>query len=254
MRLMTVLAAVLLPLFQTVLCQAQVKSYRAETVESYPHDVTSYTQGLFFYGAEMYESTGLNGKSTFRKVDMATGRPLRKLDFDSRYFVEGSVVLDDILYILTWHNKVVFTYSMPDLTYRSTCSYPREGWGLTTDGRQLIASDGSSYLYFLTPDLKTVRKVNVTLQGRPMRFLNELEYIGGKIWANVYTSDLILVIDPETGKVEATVDCSGILPDRLRTPDTDVLNGIAYDSEEDRIYITGKNWPELYEIRLVEKK
>lgn len=246
--------AILLAVSASLRCSAQLKSYKVEVVREYPHDVTSYTQGLFFHDGQMYESTGVAGESTFRKVDMATGKPLRKLEFADRYFVEGSVVLGDNLYILTWHNNVAFVYDINTLEYRSTWSYPREGWGLTTDGRSLIASDGSSTLYFMTPEFKMERQVTVKLQGRPMRLLNELEYIDGKIWANVYTSDMILIIDPATGKVEATVDCSGLLPESLRKPDTDVLNGIAYNPADGKLYLTGKNWPRLYEVKIVEKR
>lgn len=254
MRSVFKIMAILLAVSASLRCSAQLKSYKVEVVREYPHDVTSYTQGLFFHDGQMYESTGVAGESTFRKVDMATGKPLRKLEFADRYFVEGSVVLGDNLYILTWHNNVAFVYDINTLEYRSTWSYPREGWGLTTDGRSLIASDGSSTLYFMTPEFKMERQVTVKLQGRPMRLLNELEYINGKIWANVYTSDMILIIDPATGKVEATVDCSGLLPESLRKPDTDVLNGIAYNPADGKLYLTGKNWPRLYEVKIVEKR
>lgn len=254
MRSVFKIMAILLAVSASLRCSAQLKSYKVEVVREYPHDVTSYTQGLFFHDGQMYESTGVAGESTFRKVDMATGKPLRKLEFADRYFVEGSVVFGDNIYILTWHNNVAFVYDINTLEYRSTWSYPREGWGLTTDGRSLIASDGSSTLYFMSPEFKMERQVTVKLQGRPMRLLNELEYIDGKIWANVYTSDMILIIDPATGKVEATVDCSGLLPESLRKPDTDVLNGIAYNPADGKLYLTGKNWPRLYEVKIVEKR
>lgn len=234
-------------------CSAKVERYKIEVVNAYPHDTRSYTQGLFWHDGSLYESTGLNGKSTFRKVDLQSGKALTKLPFNKKYFVEGSVILGDKLYILTWTNKVIFIYDTDTLEYRSTYSYPREGWGLTTDGKSLISSDGSSRIYFLTPELKFERSINVTLNGRAVRYLNELEWIDGRIWANVYTSDTIVIINPDTGVVEATVDCEGLLPERLRTPDTDVLNGIAVDSEG-RIFLTGKNWPELYEVKLVGEK
>lgn len=234
-------------------CSAKVERYKIEVVKAYPHDTGSYTQGLFWHDGSLYESTGLNGKSTFRKVDLQSGQALTKLPFNKKYFVEGSVILGDKLYILTWTNKVVFIYDADTLEYRSTYSYPREGWGLTTDGRSLISSDGSSRIYFLTPELKFERSINVTLNGRAVRYLNELEWIDGRIWANVYTTDTIVIINPDTGIVEATVDCEGLLPERLRTYDTDVLNGIAVDSEG-RIFLTGKNWPELYEVKLVGEK
>lgn len=234
-------------------CSAKVERYKIEVVNAYPHDTGSYTQGLFWHDGSLYESTGLNGKSTFRKVDLQSGKALTKLPFNKKYFVEGSVILGDKLYILTWTNKVIFIYDADTLEYRSTYSYPREGWGLTTDGKSLISSDGSSRIYFLTPELKFERSINVTLNGRAVRYLNELEWIDGRIWANVYTSDTIVIINPDTGIVEATVDCDGLLPERLRTSDTDVLNGIAVDSEG-RIFLTGKNWPELYEVKLVGEK
>ena len=234
-------------------CSAKVERYKIEVVKAYPHDTGSYTQGLFWHDGSLYESTGLNGKSTFRKEDLQSGQALTKLPFNKKYFVEGSVILEDKLYILTWTNKVVFIYDANTLEYRSTYSYPREGWGLTTDGKSLISSDGSSRIYFLTPELKFERSINVTLNGRAVRYLNELEWIDGRIWANVYTTDTIVIINPDTGIVEATVDCEGLLPERLRTYDTDVLNGIAVDSEG-RIFLTGKNWPELYEVKLVGEK
>ncbi|MEE0340003.1 MAG: glutaminyl-peptide cyclotransferase [Bacteroidales bacterium] len=234
-------------------CSAKVERYKIEVVKAYPHDTGSYTQGLFWHDGSLYESTGLNGKSTFRKVDLQSGQALTKLPFNKKYFVEGSVILGDKLYILTWTNKVIFIYDANTLEYRSTYSYPREGWGLTTDGKSLISSDGSSRIYFLTPELKFERSINVTLNGRAVRYLNELEWIDGRIWANVYTTDTIVIINPDTGIVEATVDCEGLLPERLRTYDTDVLNGIAVDSEG-RIFLTGKNWPELYEVKLVGEK
>lgn len=233
---------------------AAVREYKLEIVSEYPHDTDSYTQGLFFHRGEMYETTGLNGKSTLRKVDLQTGKPLKKLDFDRKYFLEGSVVFGDDLYILTWENRIAFIYDAATLEYKSSWRYPREGWGLTTDGKQLIASDGSASLYFMDEEFKLDRKVTVTLGDRPVRWLNELEYIDGRIWANVYTMDEIVIINPRNGNVEGVVDCKGLLPSNLRRPSTDVLNGIAVNPADGRIYLTGKNWPRLYEIRLVEKK
>ena len=235
-------------------CEAKVKEYKVKVVNEYPHDTDSYTQGLFFHGGDLYESTGQYGSSTFRKVDLATGEALEKLDFNRKYFVEGSVVLGNNLYILTWESKVAFIYDAATLEYKSTYTYPREGWGLTTDGRQLIASDGSARLYFLDGEYRLQRSVEVTLDGRPVRYLNELEFIDGRVWANVYTTDLIVIINPSTGVVEAMVDCTGLLPAKLRDRRTDVLNGIAFDPVSRKTYLTGKYWKRLYEIELVEKK
>jgi glutamine cyclotransferase len=227
------------------------RQYGIKVVKEYPHDRSAYTQGLFFHNGNLYESTGQLGESSFRIVDLETGKLLRKLDFERKYFGEGSVILDDRMYMLTWTNKVAFVYDAETLKYIKTCAYPREGWGLTTDGKSLIASDGSSYLYFMDGDFKVQRKVKVVMNDRPVRLLNELEWINGKIWANVYTTDMILIINPSSGNVEGVVDCTGLLPRQLRKPDTDVLNGIAV--KDGRVFITGKNWPRLYEIALVEK-
>ena len=153
--------------------------------------------------------------------------------------------------MLTWMEDKVFIYDAKTLELKSEMDYPREGWGLTTDGEHLIASDGTSNLYFLDKDLKLKRYVQVNLGSRPIRFLNELEYIDGKVWANVYTSDEIVIINPKSGAVEGVIDCTNLLSPDLRTYDTDVLNGIAYNPQTGKIYLTGKNWPKLYEIRLV---
>ena len=248
------LVVIVLSLFASSCVNAKVRQYKAQVVAEYPHDRTSYTQGLFFYDGQMYESTGLNGKSTFRKVDIRTGKALFRLNFDRRYFLEGSVEKDGNIYMLTWQNNVAFVYDAKTLKYKKSYSYPREGWGLATDGKSLIASDGSANLYFLDDDFRTARKVTVRLNGRPVNDLNELEYIDGKIWANVYLTDLIVIVNPTDGNVEATVDCSGLLPSRLRYDDTDVLNGIAYNPQNGKIYLTGKNWCRLYEIKLAEIK
>lgn len=248
------LVVIVLSLFASSCVNAKVRQYKAQVVAEYPHDRTSYTQGLFFYEGQMYESTGLNGKSTFRKVDIRTGKALYRLNFDRRYFLEGSVEKDGNIYMLTWQNNVAFVYDAKTLKYKKSYSYPREGWGLATDGKSLIASDGSANLYFLDDDFRTARKVTVRLNGRPVNDLNELEYIDGKIWANVYLTDLIVIVNPADGNVEATVDCSGLLPSRLRYDDTDVLNGIAYNPQNGKIYLTGKNWCRLYEIKLAEVK
>lgn len=230
----------------------QVCRYGVEVLRSCPHDPAAYTQGLFFHGGSLFESTGQFGSSSFREVDLESGKALRRLDFDAKYFVEGSVVLDDKLYVLTWTNHCAFIYDADSLKYLKTVRYPREGWGLTTDGRQLIASDGSSRIYFMDGDFQVKRTVKVTLDGKPLRLLNELEWIDGRIWANLYTYDQIAIIHPHSGKVEALVDCRGLLPRSLRTPDTDVLNGIALDPGG-QIWLTGKNWPLLYQIRLVRR-
>lgn len=232
--------------------QAQVKQYGIKVVKEYPHRTDAYTQGLFFQDGILWETTGQYGESTIRTVDLASGEPTQLKKLNSKYFGEGSVILDGVLYVLTWTNKVAFKYDAATLTYQKTLSYPREGWGITTDGKQLIASDGSANLFFLDKDLKLLKRQPVTMNGRPLRYLNELEWIDGKIWANVYTTDTIVIINPADGKVEAAIDCTGLLPRKLRKKDTDVLNGIALDAEG-RIYLTGKKWPRLYQVELVKK-
>ena len=235
-------------------CSARVKQYKLEVVKEYPHDTGAYTQGLFFDSGRFYESTGQFGESSFREVELATGKVLSQMNFQEKYFGEGSVMLGGKLFILTWLNKVAFVYDAKTLAYEQTYSYPREGWGLTTDGKSLIASDGSSRLYFLTPEFRQERYVDVKMDGRPVRNLNELEYIDGKVWANIYMTDMIVIINPADGTVEASIDCSGLLPQKLREPRTDVLNGIAQDPATGKIYLTGKYWPRLYEVRLVPAK
>ena len=237
----------------TCACDSKVTHYEVEVLEEYNHDTNSYTQGLFFHEGRMYESTGQYGKSTFREVDLSTGRALRKVEFDKKYFVEGSCIFNDALYILTWENKEVFKYDPSTLEPIARARYPRQGWGLTTDGEQLIASDGSAYLFFMDGDLKLKRKVLVTLDERPVRWLNELEYVDGMVWANVYMTDDIVIINPKDGKVHGVISCKGLLPRKLQKPDTDVLNGIAFNPADGSLYLTGKNWPRLYKVKIVKK-
>ena len=244
---------VILALLTLCACsQAQVKQYSYKVLKEYPHDMMAYTQGLFFHGGKLYETTGQYGTSTIRTVALATGKPVVEKKLNRKYFGEGSVILGKDLYVLTWTNKVAFRYDAATLSYKQTVSYPREGWGLTTDGKQLIASDGSANLYFLDADMKLLKKLPVTMNGRPLRNLNELEWIDGRIWANVYMTDMIVMINPSSGKVEGALDCTGLLPDELYTSATDVLNGIAVDAKG-KIYVTGKNWPKLYQIELISK-
>ena len=251
--LMKIPFLILLLLLQSA-CSAKVVEYKLEVTGEYMHDVSAYTQGLFLHEGRLYESTGQYGSSSIRIVALESGEVLRKLDFAGKYFGEGSAVLDGKLYVLTWTNGVAFVYDARSLEYLQAYSYPRNGWGLTSNGKSLIASDGSDRLYFLTPEFELERSLKVSLNGRAVRNLNELEWIEGRIWANVYMTDMIVIINPDNGKVEATVDCSGLLPRNLRTARTDVLNGIAYDSEEKRIFLTGKYWPRLYEVKLLKKK
>ena len=230
------------------------KQYGIEVVREYPHDEMSYTQGLFFLGDHMIETTGQFGESTLREVDLATGKAKKRFDFERKYFVEGSVELDGNVYILTWKNKVAFIFDAATLEYKQTYSFPRDGWGLTSDGKNLIASDGSSKLFWMDGNFKLLKTTDVRMNGKPLKNINELEWIDGKIWANVYLTDMIVIIDPATGNVEGVVDCTGLLPDSLKDEYTDVLNGIAVNPADGRIYVTGKYWKRLYEIKLKEKE
>ena len=232
-----------------------VKTYGYKVEEAIPHDVASYTQGLFFHEGTLYESAGQYGESSFRKVDLKSGRVLERTPFDRRYFAEGSCVLDGRLYVLTWRENECFVYDIRSMQRLGTCRYLGEGWGLTTDGKSLIMSDGTSTLTFRNPENFAVeRSLTVTLRDKKVAYLNELEYIKGEIWANVYGSDLIVRIDPATGVVRSVVNCSGLLPASQRSARTDVLNGIAYNPATGDIWLTGKYWPKMYRIKLIEKK
>ena len=246
-------AALLLALALTACAPSGVTEYKARVVKEYPHDTSSYTQGLFFDGGRFWESTGQWGESTFREVELETGNALIRKEFGKEYFIEGSVMLGGILYVLTWTSHVLFKYDAATLEYIGAVKYPRQGWGLTTDGKSLIASDGSANLYFLDPEtLRTTRKVTVKMNDRNVSNLNELEWIDGRVWANIYLSDDIVIINPQSGRVEGRVDCRGLLPDSLRTARTDVLNGIAV-APDGLIYLTGKYWPRLYQVELEKK-
>lgn len=232
----------------------QPKQYSVKVVETLPHDKGGYTQGLFFDNGQMYESDGQYGTSSFRKIELATGKILRRLNFDAKYFVEGSCVIDGRLYILTWKENKCFVYDINTWKYLGELYNPREGWGITTNGKELILSDGSNKIFFLDPMTFAVkRSIPVTLKGKPIEFINELEMIDGDIWANVYGEDYIIIIDPVSGVIKGTVDCRNILPNALRNGTTDVFNGIAYNPANKAIYVTGKYWPKMYRIEIVAK-
>jgi len=231
---------------------AEIPVYSAEIVHTYPHDVAAFTEGLFYLNGFLYESTGLEQHSSIRKVRLETGEVVQKRDISPQYFGEGIVNWKGHIIGLTWRTQVGFIFDLASFHLQRQFSYVGEGWGLTQNGREIIMSDGSSQLRFLNPDsLQETHRIDVTLQGKSIRNINELEWVNGQIYANVWQTNSILRIDPATGVVVGVVDLRGILPPSDVIPgQTDVLNGIAYDPKGDRLFVTGKNWPKLFEIRL----
>ncbi|HET9098929.1 MAG TPA: glutaminyl-peptide cyclotransferase [Acidobacteriaceae bacterium] len=227
-----------------------IESYRI--VHVYPHDATAFTQGLVFVNGMLYESTGLRGQSSLRMVDLASGRVLQKHDLAGKYFGEGVTNWQNHLIQLTWQSHLGFVYDTFSFRTLRTFIFPWEGWGLTHDSRHLILSDGTSVLHLLDPStFKPVGKIQVTADGQPVMNLNELEYIHGEIYANIWETNRIARISPVTGKVIEWIDLSGLRPQSVQQNDNAVLNGIAYDSQHDRLYVTGKLWPNLYWIKLI---
>ena len=224
-----------------------------EVVNAYPHDPSAFTQGLVYEDGVIYEGTGLNGQSTLRRVDPETGRVLQQTSLASTFFGEGIAIWKDRLIQLTWQSNLGFVYGKENLTRIGNFSYQTEGWGLTSDGKRLIMSDGTETLYFLDPSTFTrVGEIRVTAVGEPVKGLNELEYIKGKIYANMWPSNWIAIISPDTGSVVGAINLKGLLQENdTQGHRVDVLNGIAYDAKADRLFVTGKWWPKLFEIKLV---
>ena len=214
------------------------------------HDRSAFTQGLLVDGDHFWESTGLVGSSSLRKLDRASGKVLLRVDIPSPAFAEGLALSGGLLHLLTWRNRVGYVHEPSDLSRIATFELSGEGWGLTTLGNELVLSDGTARLSFLSPaDHRVLRSVTVRDKGVPVGLLNELEVVRGEVWANVWRSNRIARIDPATGTLLGWVDLSGLLPPSEREPDTDVLNGIAYDPVQERLYVTGKRWPWIYEIK-----
>jgi glutaminyl-peptide cyclotransferase len=231
------------------------KTISHSIVASYPHDTSSFTEGLLFYNGELFESTGLPGKSRISKVDLMTGKAIQTVELDKKYFGEGIVIINDTIYQWTYQDKIGLMYNAKDFKKIGEFKFASpEGWGMTTDGKQIIASDGTSNLSFYQPgSFQLLRTQGVTERGSLSYNLNELEYINGYIYANQWQSPYILKIDPASGEIVAKIDlsetCNKI---KNRYPKAEFLNGIAYDPDTKKIYVTGKYWPELYEIQLGE--
>jgi glutaminyl-peptide cyclotransferase len=226
--------------------------YSYTVLKRYPHDRTAFTQGLDFDEGILYEGTGLNGQSSLRKVNLETGGVEQSIPLDAQYFGEGITILDDRVYQLTWQNQLGFVYDDQSFALIRDFIYPTEGWGITHDGERLIMSDGTATIYFLDPEsLQETGRIAVRDQNGPVAMLNELEYVDGEIYANVWQTDRIARISPATGEVLGWIDMAGLLSEEDRAQPVDVLNGIAYLPDERRLFVTGKLWPWIFEIELV---
>jgi glutamine cyclotransferase len=228
--------------------------YGYRVVRTYPHDSKAFTQGLQYVDGFLYEGTGLNGSSSIRKVRLETGEVVQRRDVARAYFGEGITVWKTDLIQLTWQSNVAFVYDSRTFAPRRTFKYKGEGWGLTEDGTNLIMSDGTDELRVLDPETFTERRrIKVTAVGTPLRYLNELEYMKGEILANVWTTDSVARISPATGRVTGYIDLGGLLTTAEKAS-VDVMNGIAYDKKNDRLFVTGKLWPKLFEVRITQPR
>jgi glutamine cyclotransferase len=251
MRPLRSLALCLLPYLAAAFAAAQTTD-TYQIVHTYPHDAHAFTQGLVYVDGHLYESTGLKGQSSLRMEDVETGRILQFQDVPSQYFAEGLTNWGSTLIQLTWQNHIALVYDRATFHLLRTLPQSFEGWGLTQDDKSLILSDGSATLHFLDPEtLRELRSVTVKDHGVPVTKLNELEFIHGEIYANIWYSERIARISPATGKVLGWIDLSGLLPKEQRSSPEAVLNGIAYDAEHDRLFVTGKLWPKLFEIKIL---
>lgn len=222
-----------------------------EIVKSWPHDRAAFTQGLIYRDGFLYESTGLNGRSSLRKVKLETGEVVQRESVASEYFAEGLTDWKDRLIQITWQSQIGFVHDLKTFRREGQFNYSGEGWGITHDARRLIMSDGTSTLRFLDPQsFQQTGALEVTYQGKPLANLNELEFVRGRIFANVWQSNSIVVIDPGSGRVTAQIDLPGLLNAEDRAGGVDVLNGIAYDARKDRLFVTGKLWPKIFELKL----
>jgi glutamine cyclotransferase len=232
----------------------EIPTYTYEVVNAWPHDSAAFTQGLIFHDGAFFESTGQHGASSLRKVDPPTGKILKKVNVPGQYFAEGITLLRGKIFQLTWTTRKGFIYDPESFQLRGEFAYDGEGWGLTHDGEHLVLSDGTNQIRFLDPSTFEIkRSISVDDRGLPLRDLNELEYVKGEIYANVWHKDLIVRIDPRSGRILGWIDLAGLLPPEARSNPEAVLNGIAYDEANDRLFVTGKLWPKIFEVRLKKK-
>ena len=231
--------------------ESRARQVSFEVVNSYPHDPTSFTQGLVWKDGGFYESTGLYGQSKVRRLEFPSGKVIKELKLAPELFGEGLALVDGRLIQLTWKSRRGFVYDRDSFRVIQEFKYDTEGWGLTYDDKNLVLSDGSSDLFYLDPQTyRPARRLAVTMNGRALTELNELEFIEGEIWANVWQTDLIVRIEPASGRVTSFLNLKGILAPSDRTGSDAVLNGIAYDAEKKRIFVTGKLWPRIFEIKV----
>ena len=245
-------------LHQTASVSVKLKSnlaprkYTFRVIKSYPHDIDAYTQGLFYKDGFLYEGTGQYGSSTVRKVELETGKVIQSINIDRKHFGEGITLINDKIYQLTWTSEVGFVYDFATFKQVKTINYNTQGWGLTTNNKDLIMSDGSNTIHFMEPEnFVETKHLEVFDNKGSVDQLNELELINGDLYANVYQTDLIVIINPETGMVKGVIDFKGLLKDSDRTNQVDVLNGIAWDETGKRLFVTGKLWPKLYQVEII---
>ncbi len=249
-----VLFAILLIASETVSAQEIYKQYNYIVKATYPHSTTSYTQGLQIVDGELFEGTGMYGESKLLRVDLKSGTPQTLATLPQNEFGEGITILGDTIYMLTWREEVMRMYHKKSGKQIDTRRYSGEGWGLTSDGDKLYMSNGSSKITIRDRESFTpISSHTITFDGRPIEYINELEWIDGMIWANIYMTDQIVIIDPISWSIVGVVNLTGLLPHSERTTKTDVLNGIAYDEATKKIYVTGKYWSKLYEIEIIER-
>lgn len=228
--------------------------YTYKVINTYPHDRSAFTEGLVFEDGVLYEGTGLHGYSTLRRVELETGEILQSCELPSQFFGEGVTLYGNKIIQLTWQSHIGFVYDKYTFKLLQEFNYPDEGWGITHNGKHLIMSDGTETLHFLDPEtFEEISQIEVSANNIPVTRINELEYIQGEIYANIWQTERIARIDPLTGQVTGWIDLKGILSPEDNSETVDVLNGIAYDAENDRLFVTGKFWPKLFEIELIEQ-
>ena len=236
-----------------LLKQTKAPISKINIINIFPHDPESFTQGLVYHRGYLYESTGLNSSSALKKIELNSGKVVKRVELGKEYFGEGMAILDNKIYQITWLNETGFIYDLGSLKKRGRFSYQGEGWGLTAGGNSLIMSNGTPVITFLNPEtFQVIRKIKVRDGKMPIKYLNELEFIRGEIWANVFTADVIVRISPQTGKVLGWIDLSSLQDLLPRSGTRDVLNGIACDQASDRIFVTGKLWPNIFEIKVIK--